>query len=98
MAKVDPWQPLPGDNRRVVVIGGGIAGLTAAHELAERGFEVEVIEAEPDPYDSTKPLIGGMAQRHGQHCLSLRISTPSCRTPNRRSSKGSVRTICRRNQ
>ncbi len=30
---------------RVVVLGGGVAGLTAAHELAERGFEVVVLEA-----------------------------------------------------
>lgn len=29
---------------RVVVLGGGVGGLTAAHELAERGFEVEVLE------------------------------------------------------
>lgn len=29
---------------RVIVIGGGIGGLTAAHELAERGFEVHVYE------------------------------------------------------
>jgi geranylgeranyl pyrophosphate synthase/uncharacterized protein with NAD-binding domain and iron-sulfur cluster len=29
---------------RVVVIGGGIGGLSAAHELAERGFEVVVLE------------------------------------------------------
>jgi uncharacterized protein with NAD-binding domain and iron-sulfur cluster len=28
----------------VVVIGGGVAGLSAAHELAERGFEVHVYE------------------------------------------------------
>lgn len=31
----------------VVVIGGGVAGLTAAHELAERGFRVDVYEARP---------------------------------------------------
>ncbi|MFE3073348.1 FAD-dependent oxidoreductase [Streptomyces sp. NPDC059247] len=31
--------------RRVVVIGGGPAGLTSAMELAERGFEVTVVEA-----------------------------------------------------
>ncbi len=30
---------------KVVVLGGGIAGLTAAHELIERGFEVDVYEA-----------------------------------------------------
>lgn len=29
---------------RVAVLGGGVAGLSAAHELVERGFDVEVIE------------------------------------------------------
>ena len=28
-----------------MIIGGGVAGLSAAHELAERGFEVDVYEA-----------------------------------------------------
>lgn len=31
----------------VIVIGGGIGGLTAAHELAERGFTVHLYEARP---------------------------------------------------
>jgi glycine/D-amino acid oxidase-like deaminating enzyme len=26
---------------RVAILGGGVAGLTAAHELAERGFEAD---------------------------------------------------------
>lgn len=30
--------------RKVAVIGGGVAGLTAAHELAERGFSVTLYE------------------------------------------------------
>ena len=30
---------------RIVILGGGIAGLSAAHELIERGFNVEVYEA-----------------------------------------------------
>ncbi|MFE1871387.1 FAD-dependent oxidoreductase [Streptomyces sp. NPDC059496] len=30
--------------RRVAVLGGGVAGLTAAHELAERGYAVTVYE------------------------------------------------------
>ncbi|KAB2902900.1 MAG: FAD-dependent oxidoreductase [Kofleriaceae bacterium] len=33
--------------RRVAVIGGGIAGLTAAHELAGRGFDVTLHEMRP---------------------------------------------------
>ena len=32
------------DRRRVAVLGGGMAGLAAAHELVERGFEVTVYE------------------------------------------------------
>ena len=32
---------------RVVVLGGGVGGLSAAQELAERGFEVEVFESKP---------------------------------------------------
>jgi uncharacterized protein with NAD-binding domain and iron-sulfur cluster len=38
----------------VIVIGGGVGGLTAAHELAERGFSVEL-------YD-TRPTFGGKAR------------------------------------
>lgn len=29
---------------KVIVLGGGVAGLSAAHELVERGFTVEVFE------------------------------------------------------
>ncbi|KAA6213020.1 FAD-dependent oxidoreductase [Streptomyces albofaciens JCM 4342] len=45
--------PAPGGARRrgagrtVAVLGGGVAGLTAAHELAERGFQVTVYERKP---------------------------------------------------
>jgi 15-cis-phytoene desaturase len=37
----------PSNRRTVAVLGGGVAGLTAAHELVERGFEVHVYEASP---------------------------------------------------
>lgn len=39
---------------RVLVLGGGVAGLTAAHELCERGFSVTVLEA--------GQIIGGKAR------------------------------------
>ncbi|MCY1074535.1 hydroxysqualene dehydroxylase [Archangium lansingense] len=42
---------------RVAVLGGGIAGLTAAHELIERGFDVDVLEA--------RHLFGGKARSMG---------------------------------
>ena len=33
--------------KKVVVLGGGVGGLSAAHELVERGFQVEVYELRP---------------------------------------------------
>jgi uncharacterized protein with NAD-binding domain and iron-sulfur cluster len=39
---------------KVIIIGAGISGLTVAHELVEKGFEVEVYEKDP--------LAGGMAR------------------------------------
>jgi len=38
----------------VAILGGGVAGLSAAHELAERGFKVRVYER--------KPVLGGKAR------------------------------------
>ncbi|MBK8461845.1 MAG: FAD-dependent oxidoreductase [Nigerium sp.] len=47
--RVDPPAPVvPGQGRpRVVVVGGGIAGLAAATGLAERGVAVTLLEAQP---------------------------------------------------
>ncbi len=42
-------------SKKIVVIGGGIAGMSAAHELIERGFEVEV-------YDRQPRYVGGKAR------------------------------------
>ena len=30
--------------KKVIIIGGGVAGMTAAHELGARGFDVVVYE------------------------------------------------------
>jgi uncharacterized protein with NAD-binding domain and iron-sulfur cluster len=35
--------------KRVIILGGGVAGMSAAHELAERSFEVEVFELKSIP-------------------------------------------------
>jgi hypothetical protein len=45
----------------VTVIGAGVAGLTAAHELVERGFLVQVVEGTEDPFHPGRPIVGGMA-------------------------------------
>jgi uncharacterized protein with NAD-binding domain and iron-sulfur cluster len=34
--------------KRIVVLGGGVAGLSAAHELVQRGYDVSVYEARRD--------------------------------------------------
>jgi len=52
-----------GERKNVAVFGGGIAGLTAAHELIERGFDVTVYEKKPPlgPHE-TICGVGGMAR------------------------------------
>ncbi|MCW5716941.1 MAG: FAD-dependent oxidoreductase [Bauldia sp.] len=55
----------------VAIIGGGIAGLTAAHELRERGFDVTVYErrtifgGKARSYCSDKEKIKGLPAEHG---------------------------------
>ncbi|WP_203337336.1 hydroxysqualene dehydroxylase [Nocardioides limicola] len=44
LASSAPAAALLRQRRRVTILGGGVGGLTAAHELIERGFEVTVIE------------------------------------------------------
>jgi heterodisulfide reductase subunit A len=61
LAKVRENLPLEtiaiGLNKRVLVVGGGIAGLVAARDLADAGYEVVIVEKKPRPG-------GHMAQLH----------------------------------
>jgi uncharacterized protein with NAD-binding domain and iron-sulfur cluster len=46
------------ESGRVIVLGGGVAGMTVAHELAERGFQVSVYEL--------RDIAGGKARSMGK--------------------------------
>ncbi len=55
-ATLRPFDDLRIDvDQRAIVIGGGVAGMTAALSLADQGFETAIIEREPEP--------GGIARR-----------------------------------
>lgn len=44
-------------NQTAIVLGGGIAGLTAAHELSERGFSVRVFELRDVPGGKARSVV-----------------------------------------
>ncbi len=58
---------------RVIVLGGGVAGLSAAHELIERGFEVTVYETRERPGGKARSMpvpgsgTGGRGDLPGEH-------------------------------
>ena len=45
--------------KKVVILGGGVAGMSAAHELVERGFEVEVFERKSIPGGKARSIDAG---------------------------------------
>jgi uncharacterized protein with NAD-binding domain and iron-sulfur cluster len=59
--------------KRVLVLGGGLGGLSAAQELVERGFEVEVLEANAVPGGKARSVkvpesgTGGRDDLPGEH-------------------------------
>jgi uncharacterized protein with NAD-binding domain and iron-sulfur cluster len=54
---------------RVAILGGGVGGLTAAHELAERGFEVVVLESRELPGGKARSLPVPGSATGGRHDL-----------------------------
>jgi len=59
--------------KKVAVLGGGVGGMTAAHELIERGFEVDVYEMKPIPGGKARSISvpntgeGGRKNLPGEH-------------------------------
>jgi hypothetical protein len=58
---------------KVVVFGAGIAGLTAAHELAERGFHVVVVEKTAPTMQGEESIVGSNEEE--RKALGLLTST-----------------------
>ncbi len=56
-----PEPPAPG---RALVIGGGLAGASAAASLARRGWQVEVLDAAPEPASGASGLPAGLMAPH----------------------------------
>jgi uncharacterized protein with NAD-binding domain and iron-sulfur cluster len=55
--------------QRVVIIGGGVAGMSAAHELGERGFDVEVFEMKPIPGGKARSMLAPRTGSDGRKDL-----------------------------
>jgi len=70
-------KPFPDEGGpKVAVLGGGVAGMSAAHELIERGFRVAVFEKQPE-------LCGGKARS-----LPVPVGGPSGNCPDVRGEQG----------
>ena len=54
---------------KVVILGGGVAGMSAAHELIERGYDVEV-------YEKNKNYVGGKARSVDYFGVTEEYKTP----------------------
>ncbi len=68
--------------RRVVVVGGGYAGLTAARRLVRRGRDVEVTVVNPSGYMTYQPLLPEVAAGTVQPAhvvVPLRTAVPEAR-------------------
>ena len=43
------------DKKKVIILGGGVAGMSAANELIERGFDVSVYDKNPASFRYPPP-------------------------------------------
>ena len=61
---------------RVAVLGGGVGGLSAAQELAERGFEVVVYERRPDFGGKARSIPVPNSATPGRSAIARRARVP----------------------
>ena len=54
---------------KVIILGGGIGGLSAAHELINRGFEVEVYETKNIPGGKARSTLVSDSAKDGRKAL-----------------------------
>ncbi len=73
---------LPKKDKRVAVVGGGLSGLTAAFDLAKKGFGVVVFEK--------GPLLGGSLWRFSEEILPREVLAKDLRVLEPRRRRGSV--------
>jgi heterodisulfide reductase subunit A-like polyferredoxin len=65
MGPLEPFHPEEEINKDILVVGGGVAGLTAAVEAAEAGYDVRLVE-------KAEALGGWLAKQH----MSIPTVTP----------------------
>ncbi|MDB4932432.1 MAG: hypothetical protein JWM10_4916 [Myxococcaceae bacterium] len=58
----DKVNPPPAQLPVVWVFGGGITGLSVAHECIERGYDVYLVEPAEDSWENHLPAVGGVAR------------------------------------
>ena len=79
------------DRRTAVVVGGGIAGMSAAVVLAERGVAVTVLEAAPHARRPAGRVAGGARRRQPASTSTASTRSSGSTTTGGRSCAGSIR-------
>ena len=65
-----PTREVEGE-RRAVVVGGGVAGVTTAYQLVRRGFHVTLLEGSSRPGAHCSAVAAGGMQRSQPTCFSI---------------------------